>query len=300
MKMVLKKNKKKGLYALMAFLIILAAATQITVYAAMNNPLIITVTQVFYTSSPSVNNTFTYRLKPLESGNPMPVESPAKEYTFTITGNSDVQIAPIIYTQQGFYQYKLFQAFGADNKGYTYDKQTYTIEAHVDSELNAIIIVLNENGTKTDNITFYNNYYISPINPGKPALPEKPSGTTEAATEKPAAKFAEESTDELTEEYERTSGIAAEPTEPVTKPPYELDGIDLNSPPNPTASGHNEIPTAGGFFSNFRTSQNPKEPPMTGDASNISLFLIVSACVTAVCATVYLFAGGKRKRRIKK
>ena len=145
-------------------LIIIIAAAPIVVCAA-DNPLRVTVTQVFTTSKSSAEGVFTYMLKPLEPHNPMPAGSTAKGYTFTISGNNSVEINLPGFIRQGVYRYELYQKIDAEKPGYTYDKRVYIIEAHVDAMLEAMIVVFNANDEKTDRIVFENSCQVLPTDP---------------------------------------------------------------------------------------------------------------------------------------
>ena len=173
MKLIYKKKEKRVLRPLIVFLTALVAIALMDVYAAYaanNNPIKITVTQVFFSDNASpapADGKFTYRLKPLESGNPMPAGSTAEGYIFTVTGNNSVEIGPLTYNQRGVYRYELglFQEAGTENPGCAHDKRVYTIEAYADGELNVQIIVLNANGAKTDYIVFENSCRVLPSDP---------------------------------------------------------------------------------------------------------------------------------------
>jgi len=157
---ILITQGKKVLCAAVMIVIILFTLVPLTAYAAANPPRI-AVNQVFNTS----DGIFTYRLQPLEPGNPMPGGSTAEGYTFTITGTGGAEIKMSSYSQQGIYRYKIFQVIGTEKPGYTYDKRVYTIEIHVDEILDVKIVILNEDGKKAGEITFQNTYNLIPTDP---------------------------------------------------------------------------------------------------------------------------------------
>jgi pilin isopeptide linkage protein len=152
------------LCAIIVLALILLTIAPMAAYA-VDNPLWIAVRQVFTTTSASADSNFTYRLTPLASDNPMPPGSTANGYTFTVSGTSSAQIAPISYSKQGVYKYELYQLIGAERPGYTYDRWVYVIEVHVDAALEAKIIVKNQDGAKVDEIRFRNSYSILPSDP---------------------------------------------------------------------------------------------------------------------------------------
>lgn len=243
----------------LVFLIILTAAASLPsllsmiVYASgsnSNNPIRITVTQVFSTSSASVNNIFTYTFKPLKSGSPMPgrnTPNTPNEYIFTIAGNDDIHIGPISYHQEGLYQYTLSQAVRAA-AGYSYDTRVYRIDVHVDRELNVIILIFNANNKKTANITFYNSYK-SPIKPSEPAATTNPPDTTEPATKQPV-------TESTTKPRPTT-----EPTTPTTP---TIPAIPATEKP---AVKPTEIPVTESTIESMST--NPVTEPLTEPAAAI-------------------------------
>ena len=125
MNWIFKTRNKTVLYTvsiIVLTLIIIIAAAPITAYAAAN-PLPVTVTQIFTASASSTADEFTYMLKPLESHNPMPAGSAAEGYTFTISGNNNVEISLPAAARQGVYRYELYQKVDAEKPGFTYDKQ---------------------------------------------------------------------------------------------------------------------------------------------------------------------------------
>ena len=172
-----KKNKIAScLAAIIVMLLIAAMLAPMTVNAANNNPLTISIKQFFSTSSNSVSKTFTYRLEPLDSGNPMPSGYGAGGYSFTIAGTAAESIGPISFSREGVYRYKLYQVIETQQSYYTYDRRVYTINVHVGTALDVNVVVYYENGDKAPEITFENSYYYSGggVNP-PPTPPTRPS-----------------------------------------------------------------------------------------------------------------------------
>ena len=151
---------KKALRALMMTALILFSLASPAARAS-EDALKIAVSQVSNVS----NSAFTYRLKPLGAGNPMPEGSTKEGYTFTIVGTDTAVITLPGAALQGIYRYELFQVIGAEKAGYTYDRRVYTIEVHAEAEEGAKIIVLNQNGDKEGLIEFENNYRVPPSDP---------------------------------------------------------------------------------------------------------------------------------------
>ena len=170
--------KKTSMLFVIAMLMVTLAALMLFIRPvtarAAENPLRIEVKQVFVTSLPSADNQFTYKLKPLNQGNPLPEGSASDGYPFLIAGNSSAHIGPIKYDRQGTYQYELSQVIGEVKPGYFYDVRVYTIEVHVNEALSASLIVLNANGTKSDQIVFENGYDSIPATPSPGVKPSDP------------------------------------------------------------------------------------------------------------------------------
>lgn len=164
MERIFAANIRKTLYAAAVIIMILIACAPIAAYAATDSA-VITVNQIFTTSDSDAASAFSYRLEPLETGNPMPAGSTDEGYAFTITGASNVtiELAPLI--RQGVYRYRIYQITGAEIPGYTYDKQVYTIEIYAITGSDVKVVVLNEAGEKTGTITFQNAYGVLPSDP---------------------------------------------------------------------------------------------------------------------------------------
>ena len=157
---------RKAVCAFTMIMVILFTLAPVTAYATAD-PVKITVNQVF--AAP--DDAFTYRLKPLEKSNPMPVGSTSEGYTFTITGTGSAEIKLPGYSQQGLYRYELFQVIGKKKPGCTYDTSVYLIEVHVDMALAPEVVLLNQQGEKEALITFKNGFDVTPSDPALMADP---------------------------------------------------------------------------------------------------------------------------------
>jgi len=151
------KIQIKKIICTVMILMLLFAAIPLTAYAAPN-PLSITVNQIFTTSTSAVNGTFTYRLKALDTKNPMPLGSTSEGYIFTINKTNSVDIDSIYFSKAGKYIYELSQVITKAKSGYGYDTNVYTLEVYVDADLDVILIILNKDGKKVEEITFENQY----------------------------------------------------------------------------------------------------------------------------------------------
>ena len=157
MRIIMKKNNK-ALYAALIILLTLFTYAPLAAHAAVNPPGF-TVAQEFTTSVESADSTFTYILKPLKPGNPMPPGSTEEGYTFTLTGNGSKYIGPLNYALSNIYRYELYQVISAEEPNYTYDKRVFTIEMYAGAENGgAEFVILNEDGEKTSTIVFKNDF----------------------------------------------------------------------------------------------------------------------------------------------
>jgi len=155
------ENKIKTVLCIVTLaMMVVAFSVPHIAYAA--TPLQITVNQVFTTP----DGTFTYRLKPLATGNPMPAGSTADGYTFTITGTRSVAFELSGFAIDGLYRYDIFQVITGEKLGYTYDKRVYMVEVYVESLQDIHVIAYNQDGTKAAAITFVNAYGALPSDPG--------------------------------------------------------------------------------------------------------------------------------------
>ena len=164
MKQMQNKRRIWGLCVITAIVAALFITAPVAVFAADNN-FRFSVGQVFTTSSESADNLFTYKLRPLAEGNPMPAGATAGAYTFTVSGTRQAEIELVGFAGKGIYRYELSQVVDTEKPGYTYDRRVYTIEVHMNAEFHAEMIVLNKDGTKASAIAFENSYQASPNNP---------------------------------------------------------------------------------------------------------------------------------------
>ncbi|MCR5845073.1 MAG: Cna B-type domain-containing protein, partial [bacterium] len=118
--------------------------------------------------NPKTDETFTFQMKALTEGAPMPAGSDGNVKTMTITGSGEKEFGRIDYYAAGTYTYQISEVAGSA-KGYTYDNTVYTITVEVTE---------NEDGSlsKTETITggdgkivFTNEYKATP---GKKKMPK--------------------------------------------------------------------------------------------------------------------------------
>ncbi|MCL2079960.1 MAG: hypothetical protein FWH17_09000 [Oscillospiraceae bacterium] len=133
----------------------------------------LTVKQIYNISDNEHDDTAEYIFKALKAGNPMPFAANGKdEFSFTIKGSQSINIGPIIFTNPGIYRYEISLKTEIDTAVW----RVYLIEVHVDSELNAYVIVYYENGAKADEILFIYGFDPTPAptdpTPNPPGTPD--------------------------------------------------------------------------------------------------------------------------------
>ena len=126
-----------------------AAAPKVTVYQTVNN----------------LDESFSYILKALHAGNPMPTGSTGEGYLFTIKGTHSVAIELPEFTNEGNFRYEVSQQIGTEKLNITYDRRIYTIEVIVDELLYVNVIVLDKDGNKVQRIEFINTFQAASTDP---------------------------------------------------------------------------------------------------------------------------------------
>ena len=152
---------KKCLGILVA--VLLTACMEISAYAVSDSVSIsLPVSQRFVNHTTSeVENTFSYILTPLETGNPMPGQN-CERYTFTMKGTEDVKLPQITFKQAGSYRYELRQLMKSEKRGYTFDGEIYTVEIYVNNSpegrMTISTVAYRGDAGKTEQISFENSY----------------------------------------------------------------------------------------------------------------------------------------------
>ena len=289
MNKIQRKKRKTTLCLIMVFIMMLMTVTSMVAHAAAGS-VSITVRQTYSTSSASAANTFGYILKPLNSDNPMPAGSASDGYSFTIAGNRSTIIGPIDVRQQNIYRYELRQVITRQTSGYTYDRRVYTVELHVDEDLNVTTIVKNELNEKESAIVFANAYNAGggtvdpPAPTTTPTTPPTTTPTTTPSTPRPTT------TPTTTPAPTPTGGPIATAPPRESPPATDTDGT-------PDIPGDIELPETG-------TDPGGSRPgpgiygPKTGDDSNSMFYIILFALggLLVVGTTVCLIVIGKRKK----
>jgi len=332
MNRILKTKKRRLLCAAILLVAALAAGASVSAHAA-DNPLTLTVRQVFVASSPSADDTFTYRLRPLEAGGPMPAGSTAEGYTFLINGDGSAEIGPLTFSRSGVFRYELFQAPGG-KPGCAYDKRKYIIEVYAGAASGVELIVLNTDGTKAEVIEFRNTYGALPSDlalmadpPVKKTVSGNPSRSSvfmftlsarDASNPMPEGSVNGVKTIQITGSGEGKFGTwrydkagtyyytAAEANTGeagytydttvyhITDTVTEKDGQFVLS--RVVTSDLDKPVTSLTFINKYSAGT---DGPKTGDALREAFYRILFAagCVLALCAMLYLMISGRRKRR---
>lgn len=150
--------KKTAMLCMAMFLGILSILPAQTVYGADPVQVSLKVEQVFDKggSDAVLDDTFGYRLTPIQSGNPMPAVSDC-----TIKGSESAAIGPITFHQEGDYSYEIALMAPPSGKAYTCDQQVYTVTVYVRSSggaLTAKTVIKNGEGEKTDKLLYTHTY----------------------------------------------------------------------------------------------------------------------------------------------
>ena len=126
----------------------------------------LTVKQVYTNTASSAppSKTLSYKLIPKPAGGPMPEGSGTDGYTFAITGTNDMDIGPVTFTHAGVYAYEISNTT-TPASGYTYDREIYTVEVYVKSDMTVNIVVYKRDGGKAADISYTHSYNLQPSDP---------------------------------------------------------------------------------------------------------------------------------------
>ena len=140
---------KKKCFCLLLSALLLYGLFAPAAYAHDTHDATLDVKQVFFnhTSTPNIDETFSYRLIPDDPSNPLPAGSDASGYTFAITGNSTVPLGPIYFSKVGVYSYQL-KCVTPVRAGYTNDPEVYTITFYITNDQTPLVIVQLADGDK--------------------------------------------------------------------------------------------------------------------------------------------------------
>jgi len=83
----------------------------------------------------------------------MPAGSGPDGYAFTVTGTANMGIGPIAFRQAGQYTYGISH-ITPPASGYTYDREVYTLEIYVESNLTVTVIAYKQGGSKAADISY--------------------------------------------------------------------------------------------------------------------------------------------------
>jgi len=160
MGMIQKAHDKKIIALCMMFVCCMTVLFEQRAYAAPgSDPVTLPGIQTFTKPDASAaDDTFTYKLTAIETGNPMPAGSMGDVYTFTASGTGSMDIGPVTFTHVGMYHYEAAQSVPSPKTGYTYDTKVYTITVYINTALEADVIIQKEDGGKVDSMEFENRY----------------------------------------------------------------------------------------------------------------------------------------------
>lgn len=178
---------KKNYLAIVSFLLIflLAAAPLDANAAQAGADASIRVKQTFTYDAAQTKpeDTFQYVLHPQDASDPMPEGTAADgDYTFAVSGTTEVNLPSIHFERTGIYTYEISQLIPEEKGNYTYDTEKFTVQVVVKNAENGgltaeLWLPLNAAGQKEEAISFANSY-TAPVTPGgedqKPDQIKKP------------------------------------------------------------------------------------------------------------------------------
>ncbi len=142
---------------------------------AAADPALVTlrINQVFTSNSSvsGVENSFSYTLTALDTGNPMPAGSVDGIYSFAVKGTANHGVDPMSFVEAGVYRYEIKLAKpGTVAIGYHLDESAYTVTAYVRRSSGKLApeITIQKNGTSKVGSILYEHTY-TPV-PSKPEL----------------------------------------------------------------------------------------------------------------------------------
>jgi hypothetical protein len=177
-----KKNMTLHLMRMVIMLSLVAIIMPMMVHGAAGFPRV-SVSQLNPSTMPT-DVIFTYKLKPNEPNNPMPLGSTEAGFAFTLSGKSVKELVFSENIREGHYIYKLSQVVERERTGVIYDKSSYRIELLVNETKEATLIVFCEEGSKVEEITFENGFKQA-VNPPPKDDDPKPVPTPSPTPEKP-------------------------------------------------------------------------------------------------------------------
>ena len=144
--------------------------------AAGPEDITLTVKQTFIKTGTArtLNETFSYSLRPERLTNPMPSGSIKGVYDFDITGTASKSITTR-FTTAGVYEYELNNTT-APASGYIYDEDVYTLKITVNNDRTHNLIIYRDDGSKSGDIQYkhYYDYDERTIIPSDPELMADP------------------------------------------------------------------------------------------------------------------------------
>ena len=152
-----------------------------SVQAMTADSMTVTVTQAVVGTPAAYSDpkTFFYRLVPSDATCPLPAGSDAAGFAFSIIGNRDGLIGPIVFAEPGIYTYELIHITDAD-KSYGYDQEAYRLSVLITRDKTASIVIHKQNGSKAEAI-LYSHRFVA----GKEVTslgPKSPDGSAPVGT----------------------------------------------------------------------------------------------------------------------
>lgn len=184
-----RKESGKKFILLLTALGLLAANIQV-VHAddVYRTEVSIDVQQAFAVRNPvkgaQVEDTFNYRLTPVSADAPLP-QGHETDYEFSVEGNDQIALEPIVYEHPGIYTYRMSEDVDEQEKGYTYDPSVYRVDVYVENATDGTLdaqITAQKDGVsgKSDSILYANAWTgpeVIPSDTPEPTETPEPSDT---------------------------------------------------------------------------------------------------------------------------
>jgi len=177
-KNITKKNQQMCIVVIMLLGILASFVTLGTPLASASaGQVTFSIEQNFSNNTPAhtpPSMTFTYRLMPRVSTNPMPAGSNSNGFTFTINGNNTAAVGPITYAAAGVFEYDITHITSA-RTNFTHDRETYLLTVYVNDDLSYAITARNSAGFKVTSISWAHAWTAAAVQPTPTPVPPTPT-----------------------------------------------------------------------------------------------------------------------------
>lgn len=149
----------------LVFMVFLLQLTVLPIYGSETTAVKLTVSQKFHIKDGAAADEatiLTYKLTAAAADTPMPADSTAEGYQFSLKENQSIETVPITYFEAGIYEYRLELLNAIEKTGFFFDHEVYFITVYVKNtpydSLVTSVMAKNKAGYKVDNLTFEHSY----------------------------------------------------------------------------------------------------------------------------------------------